>query len=81
MAITIDGKTYRNLPQQVAKNANDIEDILEGNLVADYLVSKGVPYITTAPTAANASGNLIVVVLGAEPADYFDGYLYLIAEE
>lgn len=28
MAITIDGKTYRNIPEQVAKNAEDIEDIL-----------------------------------------------------
>ena len=39
---------------------------------------QGVPYITTAPSAANTSGTLIIVVLSSEPATKYDGYLYLI---
>ena len=34
--------------------------------------------LTTAPSSANASGTLKFVVLSAEPASKFDGFLYLI---
>lgn len=37
-----------------------------------------VPYITTAPSANNTSGRLIIVVLSSEPATKYDGYLYII---
>lgn len=37
-------------------------------------------YLTTAPTSANTSGNLIFVVLSSEPATYYDGYYYIITE-
>lgn len=35
------------------------------------------PYLTTAPTEAN-TGGIRIVVLSAEPATYYDGYLYFI---
>ena len=35
-------------------------------------------YLTTAPSSANTSGTLKVVVLSAEPATRYDGYLYII---
>ena len=37
------------------------------------------PYLTTAPSAANADG-LKIVVLDEEPATYYDGYYYIITE-
>lgn len=42
--------------------------------------AESVNYLTTAPSAANTDG-LKVVVLSAEPATKYDGYLYLIEEE
>lgn len=41
-------------------------------------VSGLLSYITTAPSAANTSGLLKVVVLSSEPATRYDGYLYII---
>lgn len=41
---------------------------------------KGVSYLTTAPTSANTAGDLKIVVLSAEPATKYNGYLYLIKE-
>lgn len=52
-----------------------------GTLVssANQLVLSGqLPYFTTAPTVDNASGFLKFVVLSAEPATRYDGYLYII---
>ena len=37
------------------------------------------PYLTTAPTSANADG-VKIVVLSAEPDTYYAGYLYFITE-
>lgn len=34
--------------------------------------------LTTAPSSANASGTLKFVVLSAEPATRYNGYLYII---
>lgn len=35
-------------------------------------------YLTTAPSSANTGGTLKVVVLSAEPATRYEGYLYII---
>jgi len=42
--------------------------------------TKGITYLTTAPTAANTDGGLIIVVLSSEPATKYSGYIYLITE-
>lgn len=42
--------------------------------------SKGITYLTTAPSAANTDGGLIIVVLSSEPTTKYDGYIYLITE-
>ena len=39
----------------------------------------GVPFLTTAPTANNSDG-IKFVLLGSEPATYYGGYIYFIAE-
>lgn len=44
----------------------------------NYALGKSVSYLTTAPTSANTSGRLQFVVLSAEPANKYDGYLYII---
>lgn len=41
--------------------------------------TNGLGYLTTAPTAANTDG-IKIVVLSAEPATKYDGYIYLITE-
>ena len=43
-------------------------------------VASAMKYLTTAPKQANTSGNLIFVVLEAEPRRYYDGYYYIILE-
>lgn len=45
-----------------------------------FAIGKSVGYLTSAPNAANTSGRLIFVVLSAEPATKYDGYIYLITE-
>lgn len=41
--------------------------------------TKGIPYLTTAPTADNTDG-LKFVVLSSEPATKYNGYIYIITE-
>ena len=41
------------------------------------ILSTGLPYITTAPTAANTDG-IKIVVLSSQPSTLYNGYLYLI---
>ena len=41
---------------------------------------RGLSYLTTAPESANTNGNLIPVVLSAEPTTKYEGYLYIITE-
>ena len=41
---------------------------------------KALPYLTVAPTANFSGPGLKIVVLDAEPATYYDGYLYIIKE-
>ncbi len=43
-----------------------------------FSIGDSMGYLTTAPTANNTSGRLIIVVLSAEPATKYDGYLYII---
>ena len=40
--------------------------------------TNNLPYITTEPTVANASGGIVFVVLNQEPSNYLDGYYYII---
>lgn len=40
----------------------------------------GMPFLTTAPSSANTDGTLKFVVLTAEPATRYEGYVYLIVE-
>ena len=42
--------------------------------------TKGITYLTTAPSSANTDGGLIIVVLSSEPATKYAGYIYLITE-
>ena len=46
----------------------------------DTISVSGVPYLTTAPVADNTDGTLKFVVLTAEPATRYEGYVYLIVE-
>lgn len=41
-------------------------------------VGNEVAYLTTAPSSANTSGNIIFVVLSSEPSTYYNGYYYII---
>ena len=41
-------------------------------------IEKGVPYVTTAPTANNTSGKLKFAVLSSEPATRYSGWFYII---
>lgn len=40
----------------------------------------GLNYLTTAPSSANTSGQIKIVVLSSDPATKYDGYLYIITE-
>lgn len=46
-------------------------------LAGQFALSTGLPFITTAPSAANTDG-IKIVVLASEPATKYDGYLYLV---
>lgn len=46
-------------------------------LAGQFALSTGLPFTTTAPSAANTDG-IKIVVLSSEPATKYDGYLYLI---
>lgn len=45
-----------------------------------YNYCQEVSYLTTAPSSANTSGRLKIVVLTSEPATKYDGYIYFITE-
>ena len=55
-------------------NKADISDI------SSTLLTSGIPYLTSAPSSSNTSGNLILVFLANEPATKYNGYLYFIME-
>lgn len=44
------------------------------------VLERGIAYQTTAPTVVNTNGALKVVVLTAEPATKYNGYIYFIKE-
>jgi len=48
------------------------------DITSNVIKSVGVEYLTTAPTSDNVSGALKFVVLDAEPATKYEGYLYII---
>ena len=66
--IKINGNEYRNLPQQVAKNANDIEAITKDKTVTIYthiLTNDVDPNINTGFSGTITSiGNVIIAVNG-----------------
>lgn len=74
-----ESKAYVQTAQGVANAGKTLHVNASGNVEA----TEGLPYRTTAPTAANTNGMLIPVVLGesADPATKYDGYLYIIHED
>lgn len=50
------------------------------SIASDTISVSGLPYLTTAPVADNTDGTLKFVVLTAEPATRYEGYVYLIVE-
>lgn len=50
------------------------------SIASDTISVSGVPYLTTAPVADNTDGTAKFVVLTAEPAQKYNGYVYLIVE-
>ena len=66
--IKINGSEYRNLPQQVAKNANDIEAITKDKTVTIYtfnLTNDTDPNINTKFSGTITSiGNVVIAVNG-----------------
>lgn len=65
-------------PTRLAKGNNN--ELLGVNNSGNLAYTKNLPYITTAPTADNTGGGIIIVVLDSEPATYYDGYYYIITE-
>ena len=67
---------------QVEANPDgEITDDLKSLDVAGTIYGiNGLNYLPTAPTEANTSGQLKVVILSSEPANKYDGYLYIITE-
>lgn len=68
------------VPIQVGSgNTADVGKLLAMNDSGEGILTKNLPVLTTAPTAANTEGGLILVVLASEPATYYNGYYYIIA--
>ena len=65
------------LTQQMYENALANDEINENELY--FTPGSGLPYTTTAPTAANTDG-LKIVLLSSEPETKYSGWIYLIQE-
>lgn len=65
------------LTQEMYKDALENDEIEENELY--FTPSSGLPYTTTAPTAANTDG-LKIALLSSEPATKYNGWIYLIQE-
>lgn len=63
-------------PTRLAKGSSN--ELLGVNNSGHLAYTKGLPYITTAPSSNNTNGGLIIVVLSSEPSTYYDGYYYII---
>lgn len=48
------------------------------NIANNIISVAGVSFLTTAPSAANTSGDLKFVVLNSDPATKYNGYIYII---
>jgi len=59
-------------------NASTDAQVPTAKCLYDY--GQEVSYLTTAPSSANTSGRLKIVVLTSEPATKYDGYIYFITE-
>ena len=65
-------------PSKLAKGSNG--SLLGVNSSGNLAYTTGLPYTTTAPTAANTEG-IKIAVLSSEPATKYSGWLYLITGE
>ena len=65
-------------PSKLAKGSNG--SLLGVNSSGNLAYTTGLPYTTTAPTAANTDG-IKIAVLSSEPATKYSGWLYLITGE
>ena len=76
MAIQIDGKTYRNLQEQVGKNKHDIQDLIKSGLTLGTLNLLGIHVIgqvnsaSDLPAVGQAFGDAYMVGT-AEPYHYY----------
>lgn len=50
------------------------------SIVNELTTTRGVNYITEAPTEDNTEGDLKIVILSEEPANKYEGYQYYITE-
>lgn len=62
-------------PSKLAKGSNG--SLLGVNGSGNLAYTTGLPYTTTAPTAANTEG-IKIAVLSSDPATKYSGYLYVI---
>lgn len=65
-------------PSRLSKGSNG--SLLGVNSSGNLAYTKGLPYTTTAPTAANTEG-IKIAVLSSEPDTKYSGWLYLITGE
>ena len=68
------GAVNVSVPTAVSQLTND------SGFITSVPTPNEIQYLTTAPSADNTSGNLKIVVLSAEPATYYNGYIYYITE-
>ena len=71
-----DSNNYTRFPGTIRVYYYDGTNLLDCSTQSQK--TNGVNYLTTAPTAANADGDIKFVVLSSEPATKYNGYLYII---
>lgn len=80
----LESKGSGNAPTFTIQKVTTISSSSTNNQVpsalAAYNFGQEVSYTTTAPSSANTSGRLKIVVLTSEPATKYDGYIYFITE-
>lgn len=69
-----------NTSTKVAEFSDEHLDVGYADSAESAARADSVFYSTTAPTSANDTGNIKIVVLSSEPAKRYDGYLYIITE-
>ena len=73
---------YKTLPPSFIGTGSsaDANKLLAMNSSGWGTLTNALPILTTAPSAANTGGGLIIVVLTSEPQQKFSGYLYIVVE-